>query len=81
MASVNGNEISIEYCDAKGITLLLSDSLLDLDNPVCVKLPSGATSQHDVKRTIADIAESLTERFDKGACYSARIVLPISESE
>ncbi len=81
VASVNGNEISIEYCDAKGITLLLSDSLLDLDNPVCVKLPSGATSQHDVKRTIADIADSLTERFDKGACYSARIVLPISESE
>ena len=81
VASVNGNEISIEYCDAKGITLLLSDSLLDLDNTVCVKLPSGATSQHDVKRTIADIAESLTERFDKGACYSARIVLPISESE
>ena len=80
-ASVKDNEISIEHCDAKAITILLSDSLLDLDKSVSVKLPSGATSQHDVKRTIADIAGSLAQRFDKPACYSARIDLPISESE
>jgi len=81
VASVNENEIFIEHCDAKEITILLSDSLLDLDKSVSVKLPSGATSRHDVKRTIADIAGSLAKRFDKAACYSARIDLPISESE
>ena len=81
VASVNGNEISVEHCDAKAITILLSDSLLDLDKSVSVTLPSGATSQHNVKRTIANIAGSLAKRFDKAACYSATIDLPISESE
>ena len=81
VASVEQNEIVIEHCDAKEITILLSDSLLDLDKSVSVKLPSGATSQHVVKRTIADIAESLAKRFDKAACYSARIDLPISENK
>ena len=38
-------------------------------------------SQYDVKRTIAQIAESLAERFDKAACYSAKIDLQIRESE
>jgi hypothetical protein len=81
IVSVNGNEIAIEHCDAKVITILLSDSLLDLDKSVSVKLPSGVISQYDVKRTIAQIAESLAERFDKAACYSAKIDLQIRESE
>jgi hypothetical protein len=81
VASVNENEICIEHSDAKAITILLSDSLLNLDKSVSVTLPSGATSQHVVKRTIADIAGSLAKRFDKAACYSARIDLSISESE
>ena len=80
-ASVNENEISIEHCDAKAISILLSDNLLDLDKSVSVKLPSGVTSQHDVKRTIAEIAGSLAKRLDKAACYSARIDMPINESE
>ncbi|MBC7968137.1 MAG: dienelactone hydrolase family protein [Fuerstia sp.] len=81
VASVNDNEIFIEHCDAKAITLLLSDSLLNLDNPVTVKLPSGATSQYEVKRTIADIARSLAERYDRPATFSATIQIPIGESE
>ena len=81
VASVNENEISVEYCDAKTITILLSDRLLDLDKSVSVRLPSGATSHHNVKRTIADIAGSLAKRFDKAAYYSATIDLSISESE
>lgn len=81
VASVNENEISIEHCDAKAITILLSDPLLDLDKSVSVRLPSGVTSQHNVKRTIADIAGSLANRFDRSACYSARIDLHISENE
>lgn len=81
MASVSENEISIEHCDAKAITLLLSDSLLNLDKTVSVKLPSGATSQHEVKRTIADIARSLAQRCDRPATFSATLQIPIGESE
>ena len=81
MASVSENEISIEHCDAKAITLLLSDSLLNLDNPVSVKLPSRVKSQHEVKRTIADIARSLAQRCDRPATFSATLQIPIGESE
>ena len=81
LASVNENEISIEHCDSKTITILLSDNMLDLDKSVSVKLPSGATSRHDVKRTIADIAVSLANRFDKAATFSATIQIPIAESK
>lgn len=81
VASVNKNEIFFERCDAKAISILLSDRLLDLNKSVSVQLPSGVTSQHDVKRTIANIAGSLANRMDKAACYSARIDLPVSESE
>ncbi len=81
LASVNENEISIEHCDSKTITILLSDNMLDLDKSVSVRLPSGATSRHAVKRTITDIEASLANRFDKAATFSATIQIPIGESE
>lgn len=81
VASVSENEISIDYCDANAITLWLSDNLLNLDESVNVKLPSGATSQYEVKRTIAEIARSLAQRYDRPATFSATIQIPIGESE
>lgn len=81
MASVKGNEIHFEHSDAANVSVLLSDRLLNLDEAISIKLPSGATSRQTVHRSIRHMAESVAERFDRPGIYSARIEVSITNEQ
>ncbi len=77
IASIEGNSIRIEKSPTIRLSLLLSDEMLNLDEPVTVILPDGTTSSHTPVRTIATIAESLHDRNDPVAVPSATILLDV----
>ena len=78
VASTDGNTIRIEKCTARRLRLLLSDELLNLDEPVTVILPDGSQTTHHAVRTIATIAESLRDRNDPVAVPFAEIIVDVS---
>jgi hypothetical protein len=75
VASIHDGAIVVEKSGASEFRLLLSDSLLDLDKPVTIKMPDGESSTHSATRTIAAIAQSLLERNDPASAYSATIAV------
>ena len=75
VASIQDGAIVVEKSAASEFRLLLSDSLLDLDKPVTIKMPEGESTTHSATRTIAAIAQSLLERNDPASAYSATIAV------
>lgn len=77
-ASVAGQVITIDEADVTEVTLLLNDNLLDLDKPVIVQKrdSAGATKtlfKGTVRRTVAGLGQSLSERKDPALLFPARI--------
>lgn len=77
IASTKDQRIHIEKCSATKLTILLNDRLLDLDTAITLITPAGATSEHNVVRTIASLATSLRERNDPHSLHTASILIPI----
>lgn len=75
VASIQDGAIVVEKSAAAEFRLLFSDGLLDLDKPVTIKMPDGASSTHSATRTIGAIAQSLLERNDPVSAYSATIAV------
>jgi poly(3-hydroxybutyrate) depolymerase len=75
-AQVSGQTISLDGDVPNGITLWLSDQLLDLDQPVTVTVKGRQVHQGKITRSADVIRASLAERPDATACATARLILP-----
>jgi hypothetical protein len=76
IANVDGQTIRLTGEIPKGMTLLLSDALLDLDEPVRVLVNEKPVSTAKLPRTAATIPQCLEERLDLPAAATARFVVP-----
>ncbi len=72
-AHVDGQTITIETPANGNATLLLSDALLDLDQPVRVVAGGRTIFDGHVKRSFAAIEQSLREREDPDTVATARL--------
>ncbi len=76
-AVVSGQTIALDGDVPDGITLWLSDQLLDLDRPVIVTVHGKELSKKMIARSRGAIAASLAERpADIPACASASVAMP-----
>jgi predicted esterase len=76
IATVDGQTIRLTGEIPKGMTLLLSDALVDLDEPVSVLVNEKTVSTAKLPRTAAIIRQCLEERLDSPATATARFVVP-----
>lgn len=60
------------------LSIRLHDTMLDLDQEVTVKLAEEIVYQGTVPRTIGVLAETLAERGDPAAIFSAEITIPVA---
>ncbi len=74
-ATVTDGEIVITGDVPPGLTLNLSDHLLDLDEPVTVKVNGKTVHDGAVKRAVGAIQAALNHRPDAKLCPSAVLVL------
>lgn len=72
-AEIKDNAVRISTSTPNELALLLSDSLIPLDNPVTVIHPNGSRTEHRVERTAGMLAESLRDRSDPTGMYSSVI--------
>ena len=73
--SVDGNTININRCDYSSIKIYLNDRIADLDKKVTVCYKGKRVFKKRVKRTIADMYNSLNTRGDRS--YSFPCVIEI----
>jgi hypothetical protein len=76
-AAVEGQTITIEAPPKKEVTLLLSDELLSLDQPIRVMSKGKEIFSGRVSRDASNIAESLAVRMDLTSVYTAKLALII----
>ncbi len=76
IATVDGQTIRLTGEIPKGMTLLLSDALVDLDEPVSVLVNETPVSTAKLPRTAAIIRQCLEERLDSPAAATARFEVP-----
>lgn len=75
-ARVEGQAIIIDGAVPAGVTLRLSDRLVDLDRPVRVTVNGRVAFAGKVPRTAAAIVRSLEERLDPASAATALLRLP-----
>lgn len=73
IAQRKGNAIDIERADVPRLRIRLHDRLLDLDKPLTVRRDKKVLFQGTVKRTVAAIHRSLTERADPASACLAEV--------
>ncbi len=72
-ATVTGNDILLEGDVPIGVTLHLSDALVNLDTPLTVKINGRQVHQGVVQRSAATIAAALKSRPDASRCPFASL--------
>ena len=77
IASVQDNTIHVERSTLPLLTFLLRDTLLNIDHPITVVQPNGSQSTQSVSRTIANLADSLTERNDPASMSPSRLTIEL----
>lgn len=75
-AIVEGQSITLGGDVPSKTTLWLSDALVDLDQPVSVKVNGKLVKEGTIARESEAIKASLADRPDAAACGTARIVIP-----
>lgn len=75
-ATVDGQTIALTGTVPSGMTLRLSDRLVDLDRPIRVTVNGREAFRGRVPRTAAAIRTSLRERFDPASAATALLTLP-----
>ena len=70
-ADVVGQTIDLDSEDVAEVNVLLSDELLDLDQPITIKLNGKRVFHGKIDRSIANIVTSLAQQPDPAAVYSA----------
>ena len=71
----DGQAVRIQTSDADRLTVLASDRLFDLDQPVTVQWGTGKLFSRKVARTIAVLARTLEERGDPQGVFSGEITV------
>ncbi|MDP7050806.1 MAG: hypothetical protein QF600_02685 [Verrucomicrobiota bacterium] len=74
-ATVNGQTISLTAKNAKRVTVRLSDSLVNLDDELTVKLNGRVKFTGTVTRLKSELSRSLEERVDNTSAASAKITV------
>jgi poly(3-hydroxybutyrate) depolymerase len=74
-ADVNGQEIDVASADVPRLAIRVADALVDMDKPVLIRTGEKVLFQGVVPRTIAAMAQSLSERGDPELiCYGVQSV-------
>jgi hypothetical protein len=82
VASVAGQAVRIEEATGlASLTVLLDDSMLDLDAPVEVTFAGRTIFEGKVERSIAAIARTLGERRDPAGVFTAEITVDLANSD
>lgn len=79
IAGIKGNVITIEVCDYPTLTLLLNDSMVDLDKPVKVVYQGRTIFRGKVPRSREVMTRTLYERNDPSYMFDAGIELNIPQ--
>ena len=75
VASRSGQTITLTAKDIPQITVLLNDTMLDLDKPVTIQSGGKTLVSVIMPRTIATIARTLEERRDPHLIFSAEVTV------
>lgn len=75
--SYEGNNIAIEKCDYKRLTICLNDEMMNLDMPVTVTYKGAAVFKGKVKRTRENISRNLVLRQDERYAFPAEITITL----
>lgn len=79
-ATRSAQTVTLSSSDVPEVTVLLNDSLLDLDQPVTVKSGDKVLFSGPVPRTAAVLRQTLAERGDPRLVFSASLSLKLSGS-
>lgn len=79
IASVNQQTFHIDKAETAKLSILLNDSLVDLDQPVRVVQGEKVLFEGKVRRTIQNLISSLLERGDPTYMFSSAIELELDE--
>lgn len=74
-----GNEIEIGSCYADEIIVCLNDEMIDYTKPVVVRHQGKVVFSGKVKRTVADLYASFTERYDDRYCFPTRLTIQLNK--
>jgi poly(3-hydroxybutyrate) depolymerase len=72
-----GNTFIVHYNDYESLTIGVNDEMIDFDKPVRIISCGRIVFNGKLKRTIADISESVSRRRDKHLMFSAHVRLGI----
>jgi hypothetical protein len=80
-ASISGQQIELQSADVTKLHVRLDDRMVDLDKPVTVMAGGKQVIEGTVSRTIATIAQTLSERGDPSAvfCGEVEVLFPSDE--
>ncbi len=80
IVSRNKQHIEIERAEGvKSLTIMLSDAMVDLDQPVTVGMAGKTLFEGKVNRTIANLGATLDERGDRDLVFPARVSVEFGE--
>ncbi|MFN7020751.1 MAG: hypothetical protein ACK4WH_05415, partial [Phycisphaerales bacterium] len=77
-ASIEGQTITITSEGVRAVTLLLSDDLVDMDQPVRVVFNGQEFMLDRPARSIGDLAQSLIDRTDPRLIFPGRVTIALS---
>lgn len=80
IAKIDGQTIEIERAeDVTHLTILLNDTMVDLDQPVIVKTKNGKLFQRKLARNVGAVAASLAARCDPELLFTASIAVRVED--
>lgn len=74
-ATVEGQRIALESSEVSNMIVRLSDSMLDLDQPLSISTNGSERWSGSASRTIAILAKTLEERGDPHQVFSAEVAI------
>lgn len=72
-AEVEGQTISIASDDVDQVIVLLTDQLVDLEQPITIVSGSNTLFQGKVQRTVQTLVETINARHDPNLCFASRV--------
>jgi hypothetical protein len=74
-ADCSGQTVDIQSNDVAAVTVQLDDELVDLDQPITIRLNDREHFSGRAERTIGGLIQSLSERADRSCLYPARVTV------
>ena len=79
MVNRDGNVFTIQEAEGiKEVIIRLNDDMIDFDSPVIVKFGDRIHAFEDLTRSRALIEQTLNERSDTNAVFSAELHIPVN---